>query len=131
MEKELTSVLIVLLIVLLILFIIYMLIQKTDVCSIVRNEREYFGVGAGRYADAKKKVGDFYAKHPYAAIGTTMIAAPAIALGGVTAAGAAGLAAPGALALAGVGTAVDAATMAAGYHLMKNHANHGKRIGFG
>ena len=51
MEKELTSVLIVLLI----LFIIYMLIQKTDVCSIVRNEREYFGVGAGRYADAKKK----------------------------------------------------------------------------
>ena len=126
MEKELTSVLIVLLI----LFIIYMLIQKTDVCSIVRNEREYFGVGAGRYADAKKKAGDFYAKHPYAAIGTTMFAAPAIALGGVTAAGAAGVAVP-ALALAGVGTAVDAASAVAGYHLMKNHANHGKKIGFG
>ena len=42
MEKELTIVLIVLLI----LFIIYMVIQKTDVCSIVRNEREEFNVGA-------------------------------------------------------------------------------------
>jgi len=42
MEKELTSVLIVLLI----LFIIYMLIQKSDVCSIVRNEKEEFNVGA-------------------------------------------------------------------------------------
>ena len=126
MEKELTSVLIVLLI----LFIIYMLIQKTDVCSIVRNEREYFSVGAGRYADAKKKAGDFYAKHPYAAIGTTLIAAPVIALGGVAAAGAAGPAAAAAAA-AVAGTAVDAATMATGYQLMKNHANHGKRIGFG
>jgi len=42
MEKELTIVLIVLLI----LFIIYMVIQKTEVCSIVRNEREKFNVGA-------------------------------------------------------------------------------------
>ena len=41
MEKELTMVLIVLVI----LFIIYMLIQKTGVCSIVRNEREEFNVG--------------------------------------------------------------------------------------
>ena len=42
MEKELTIVLIVLLI----LFFIYMIIQKTDVCSIVRNEKEEFNVGA-------------------------------------------------------------------------------------
>ena len=42
MEKELTIVLIVLLI----LFFIYMVIQKTDVCSIVRNEKEEFNVGA-------------------------------------------------------------------------------------
>ena len=41
MEKELTMVLVVLVI----LFIIYMLIQKTGVCSIVRNEREEFNVG--------------------------------------------------------------------------------------
>ena len=42
MEKELTIVLIVLLI----LFFLYMIIQKTDVCSIVRNEKEEFNVGA-------------------------------------------------------------------------------------
>jgi len=42
MEKELTTVLIVLLI----LFIIYMFIQNSDVCSIVRNEKEEFNVGA-------------------------------------------------------------------------------------
>ena len=42
MEDQLTIVLMVLLI----LFIIYILIQKSSVCSIVRNEREDFSIGA-------------------------------------------------------------------------------------
>jgi hypothetical protein len=42
MEDQLTIVLLVLLI----LFIIYMFIQNSDVCSIVRNKREKFNVGA-------------------------------------------------------------------------------------
>ena len=51
MEIKLTRVLIVLLI----LFIIYMVIQKTGVCSIVRNEREEFNVGAGRFISNRTK----------------------------------------------------------------------------
>tara|TARA_B110000285_G_C14822959_1_gene467384 strand:+ start:39 stop:608 length:570 start_codon:yes stop_codon:yes gene_type:complete len=46
MKDQLEQNLTIVLMVLLILFIIYMFIQKTAVCSIVRNEREEFNVGA-------------------------------------------------------------------------------------